>query len=63
MLKNVKNIFTKFKEEIKRIEKGDPKAMARAEKIAESVRSQIDAKPNGGVIFMGDPDWKNNKHE
>lgn len=53
----------KFQKEGNLLDKNDPDALKRAEKIAESMQKQIDAKPNGGIIFMGDPDWKYTKEE
>lgn len=50
----------KMEQEMKLLDNNDPEALARAEKIAKSMQKQIDAQPNGGVIFVGDPDWKHN---
>lgn len=58
-----RNVGAKFKEEAKKLQKGDKDALARAEKIAKSMESQMKDKPNGGIIFMGDPDWKMKKNE
>lgn len=50
----------KMEQEMKLLNNNDPGALARVEKIAKSMQKQIDAQPNGGVIFVGDPDWKYN---
>lgn len=50
----------KMEQEMKLLNNNDPGALARAEKIAKSMQKQIDAQPNGGVVFVGDPDWKYN---
>lgn len=50
----------KMEQEMKLLDNNDPEALARAEKIAKSMQKQIDAQPNGSVIFVGDPDWKHN---
>lgn len=53
-------VSEKMEQEMKLLDNNDPEALARAEKIAKSMQKQIDAQPNGGVIFVGDPDWKHN---
>lgn len=54
--KPIPTIGAKFEEERRLLDANDPDAVARATKIAESMQKQIDSKPNGGVIIMGDPD-------
>ena len=60
-LANGKPIMTvgqKFQEEEKKLKNNDPGALERSQKIIRSFESQIKNKPQGGIIFMGDPDWK-----
>lgn len=57
----VLTIGAKFEIEKNLLDKNDPGAMKRADKIAKSMQSQIDANPDGGIIFMGDSDWKYTK--
>lgn len=61
--KPFKTIGQKFDEEAKLLDKGDKGATERANKIAASMQKQIENNPNGGTIFMGDPDWKYTKKE
>lgn len=61
--KPFQTIGQKFQEEAKLLKKGDPGAVKRANMIAQSIGQQIEDKPHGGVIFMGDPDWKFTKKE
>ena len=58
-----KTIGYKFQEESKLMEKGDPGAVERANRIAQSMEKQIDENPNEKIIFMGDSDWKYTKKE
>ena len=61
--KPIDTIGKRFDEEADKLKKGDPGAIERANRVAASMQAQIDKQPNGGVILMGDPDWKHTKKE
>lgn len=44
----------KFDKEIKEMDDPNSEASKRAQKIAESINKQMEAQPNGGIIWMGE---------
>ncbi len=61
--KAIMTVGQRFDEEKKKLENEDPDAIKRAQGIVSSVESQIKNTPNGGIIIMGDQDWKFTRKE
>lgn len=56
--KSFRMIGEKFNDEQKLLKNNDPGAIERAKTITSLMEEQIKEKENGGVIIMGDFDWK-----
>ena len=54
----------RFEREVEEMNTPGSDAEKRAQRIANYINEQIEAQPNGGIIWMGDPDYfKETQHE